>query len=253
VDGGTPLTALHYMGYIPPGIFEAVKALILTCVLFLGPLFEAGIVERGWRDWIRFKRARPVLGSWTGYRNIIAGPITEEILFRSCSVPLFVLAHASLNTVLFGTPIIFGLAHVHHFYEFRITHPTVPLTSALGRSFFQFAYTTVFGAYATFLYLRTGSLLAVVIAHAFCNWMGLPRVWGRLQGAPETLIVPDDRESTKRNEDIVALDSPMEKVKILGLGWTVAYYVLLVAGALGWYHSIWRLTDSQNALIDFGP
>jgi membrane protease YdiL (CAAX protease family) len=34
------------------------------------------------------------------------------------------------------------------------------------RSLFQFGYTTIFGWYATFVYLRTGSLLAVVVIHS---------------------------------------------------------------------------------------
>ncbi len=38
----------------------------------------------------------------------------------------------------------------------------------------QFAYTTIFGWYATFLLLRTGHLAACMTAHAFCNRMGFP-------------------------------------------------------------------------------
>src|SRR3546814_3539544 len=48
---------------------------------------------------------------------------SEEVLFRSCAVPLLILSKTSNSTIVFLTPIIFGLAHVHHFYEFRITHP----------------------------------------------------------------------------------------------------------------------------------
>lgn len=39
----------------------------------------------------------------------------------------------------------------------------------------QFAYTTVFGWYASLLLLRTGHLAAPVAAHALCNGLGLPR------------------------------------------------------------------------------
>lgn len=39
---------------------------------------------------------------------------------------------------------------------------------------FQFAYTTVFGWYATHLFLATGHLAAPVTAHVFCNLMGVP-------------------------------------------------------------------------------
>src|SRR5689334_16969362 len=87
----------------------------------------------------------------------------------------------SLVQTIFLTPVIFGLAHIHHFYEFRITHPNVPSAAAIARSVLQFSYTTLFGAYATFLFLRTGSLLAATVAHSFCNVMGLPRIWGLVE------------------------------------------------------------------------
>lgn len=38
----------------------------------------------------------------------------------------------------------------------------------------------------------------------------------------------------------------------LGIGWTVAYYVLLVAGAVLFWQGLWRLTESGNALAKFG-
>ena len=39
---------------------------------------------------------------------------------------------------------------------------------------FQFTYTTLFGAYASHIFLRTGSLSGVILAHCTCNYMGLP-------------------------------------------------------------------------------
>lgn len=41
-------------------------------------------------------------------------------------------------------------------------------------SAFQFGYTTIFGVYSAFLFLRTGHLVAPLLAHAFCNHMGFP-------------------------------------------------------------------------------
>ena len=145
------------------------------------------------------------------------------------------------------TPIIFGLAHAHHFYEFRISHPHTPLPAAILRTVFQLSYTTLFGAYATFLYIRTGSLLAVTFVHAFCNWQGLPRVWGRLEG-PETLIGPDLGGDNKRREDETSIRVGKGRLNIL---WTVAYYVLLVVGAVSWWKCLWVLTESSNALSKF--
>lgn len=159
-------------------------------------------------------------------------------------MPLLLLAKTSNTTTIFLTPIVFGLAHVHHFYEFRITHPHTPVVGAVLRSALQFTYTTLFGGYATFLYLRTGSLLSVILVHSFCNWMGFPRFWGKVS-AGETIIGPDVGES-KRSEDVNILSNGE-----LGLGWTVAYYMLLTVGAVAWWKLLWSLTESGSALCSF--
>lgn len=173
------------------------------------------------------------------------GPITEEVLFRSCAIPLLLLSETSNVTIIFLAPLVFGLAHVHHFYEFRITHPHTPLIGAVLRSVFQMTYTTLFGGYVTFVYLRTGSLTSVILLHAFCNWRGLPRLWGRLEG-PGIVIAPDVGES-KKSED-AALPAAGHG---LGLMWTASYYLLLVLGAWGWYESLWTWTESPHALAQF--
>ena len=138
-----------------------------------------------------------------------------------------VLARTPLEQTIFVSPLVFGLAHAHHFYEFRVTHRGVPASAALLRSLLQLGYTTAFGAYATFVYLRTGSLLAVFAAHVLCNCMGLPRVWGRVEGR------------AARDGGPVAL----------ARGWSLAYYLLLVVGAVGWWRGLWALTESGNALV----
>jgi prenyl protein peptidase len=158
---------------------------------------------------------------------VAQGPVTEELLFRSAAVPLLVRAGMPLTTIIFLTPLVFGLAHIHHFYEFRITHPQVPVSMAVLRSALQLTYTSLFGAYATFLLLRTGSVAAVVLVHTFCNAMGLPRLWG--------LLYPH----------WAASEQPVWK-------WTLAYYFLLVSGMLAWKELLWTLTESTGALVDWG-
>ncbi|KLU87913.1 CaaX protease [Magnaporthiopsis poae ATCC 64411] len=221
-------SALHLLGYWPIGLAESTSCLSLTALLFLGPLFENLVVEAGWRDWLALRPLYSLFGEWTTWRNIVAGPFTEEVLFRSAGVPLMLLARTSVSATIFLSPVVFGLAHLHHFYEFRLTHPQVPWTQAALRSVFQFGFTTIFGAYATFLYLRSGSLLAVTLVHAFCNALGLPRLWGRVRVA-----TADDPDGEKPA-------SPL---------WTVAYYVLLFTGATLFYRNFWTLTKSQMELI----
>lgn len=134
---------------------------------------------------------------------------------------------------------------MHHFYEFRLTHPDTPIWAALFRSVFQFGYTTIFGWFATFLYVRTGSLPAVISVHAFCNWCGLPRLWGRVEAGipigPPPLRGKDDTEVSK----IQVADGRLD------ICWTVGYYLLLVAGAVGFYYLLWPLSESSLALASF--
>ena len=150
------------------------------------------------------------------------------------------------------TPLYFGIAHVHHLYEFKLTHPHTAFVPALLRSMFQFTYTTIFGWYATFVFLRTGSLPAVILAHTFCNWCGLPRFWGRVEaGVPigPPLLVGGGRAKEDR-------DGKRQNVQVadgrLGVGWTVAYYLILIAGAVAFYRGLWPLTASGRSLADFG-
>lgn len=231
--------ALHILGWWPVHPLDIARALLLTAILFTGPLFERGVAEGEWRDWVRGRRVSETLGGWIGWRNYVAGPVSEEIMFRSVIIAVHLLARLGAGRTVFLVPVYFGIAHVHHFYEFRITHPETPLVWAVLRSVVQFSYTTVFGWYANFLFLRTGSLLAVIVVHTFCNWCGLPRLWGRVEcGVP--LV------SAQKEDDVYVTPGGE-----LGMGWTVAYYVLLVVGAVGFYYAMWPLTESENALVLF--
>lgn len=136
------------------------------------------------------------------------------------------LAQTSVTKTVFLSPVIFGLAHLHHFYEFRISHPHVPVSTSVLRSLLQLTYTSLFGAYATFLFLRTGSLLAITVVHAFCNCMGFPRFWGRVDA--------EIGESNGKRPSIL---------------WSVVYYVLLFVGAWLWWVNLGPLTKSANELV----
>jgi prenyl protein peptidase len=150
------------------------------------------------------------------------------------------MAQFSGKQIIFLTPLTFGIAHVHHLYEFRITHPQTPLPIAVLRSAFQFTYTSLFGFFAAFVYLRTGNLYSVILAHAFCNWMGLPRFYGRVGVEAGEPIGPPGVNKRDGNEE--------SRYYSHGIAWTVAYYGLLVAGALGFYWQLFPLTESSHAL-----
>lgn len=85
---------------------------------------------------------------------------------------------------------------------------------------------------------------AVIVVHAFCNWMGLPRVWGRVGGVIIEGGVVGGPVRGKEDED---RDDHAEKD--LGVSWTVAYYLMLLSGAMAWWRALWPLTESEIALV----
>lgn len=241
-----PGEAVRLLGWWPIEPFNFLKSCALALLLYTGPVFEIIFIEHDMRGFGGWQQTVATLTSWMGYRNYIAGPVTEELIFRSVLIPLHLMAKVSAARIVFLTPLYFGIAHVHHLYEFKLTHPHTPWLPAIVRSAFQFGYTTLFGWFASFLYLRTGSIYACILIHTFCNWVGLPRFWGRPRSrdssapAPVVLRGKDDGEISSRPT------SPE-----VGDAWVVAYYVLLVLGAYGFYAALWPLTESTQALITF--
>lgn len=243
----TPIQSLHFLGCWPLSIPDLVKSCALTLLLYLGPLFEKIFIEQDLSDFRGGRKVVETLSSWQGYRNFVAGPITEEVIFRSVLVPLHLLAKISPTKIVFLTPLYFGIAHVHHFYEFTLTHPHTPLLPALLRSFFQFGYTTLFGWFADFIFLQTGSLYACIIIHSFCNWVGLPRFWGRVKRREQHPLSP---VAIRGKDDTDAIHARGGE-DALGLKWSIAYYVLLFTGVYLFYIGLWPLTTSEAALAKF--
>ena len=148
-----------------------------------------------------------------------------------------------------------------------VTHPDTPFLPAVVRSLVQFGYTSVFGFYATFIFLRTASLPAVIIIHSFCNWAGLPRFWGRVEsslhrpmGPPPVMLAEGKGEDAdkmvgrdqRRGMDVSVGTDHGVRWQHTSLLWTVTYYVLLVAGPLAFWRLLWVLTESERALVEFG-
>ena len=64
---------LRLLGWAPPSAaLEVTGPILLTALLFAGPLFERGIVEGGWRDWVTGEALVETLGNWVGWRNYVA-------------------------------------------------------------------------------------------------------------------------------------------------------------------------------------
>lgn len=115
----------------------------------------------------------PFSNFWESCRNFFVAPLAEEIIFRSCMITPFVHnKQLSVAQICWTVPLFFGVAHAHHAWT-KLKNGA-PLKAVLFGTLFQLMYTTLFGAYASFCFLRTRSLFAVVISHSFCNFMGLP-------------------------------------------------------------------------------
>ena len=89
--GGSLLTSLHVMGLYPLSLTSGVSTLLLTMILFLGPLFEHLICHGQWRYLLNIRGYASIWTDLANYRNLVVGPISEELLFRSAALPLFLL------------------------------------------------------------------------------------------------------------------------------------------------------------------
>jgi len=129
------------------------------------------------RPLIRFVRCADESERWGKIRDVLVAPAAEEIVFRGCMVSPWLESDARSrprpSAVAWIVPLFFGAAHLHHaiakLHEGRHRTKHVIVGTA-----FQFAYTSLFGAYAAHALMRTGSVPAVVLCHSFCNCMGLP-------------------------------------------------------------------------------
>jgi prenyl protein peptidase len=72
--------------------------------------------------------------------------------------------------------------------------------------------------------------------------MGLPRFYGRVGVEAGVPIGPPDVDKKDDGQKSV----PAYQGK--GAAWTAAYYIVLVAGAVGFYYQLFPLTESIHAL-----
>ncbi|KAG6430580.1 hypothetical protein SASPL_108650 [Salvia splendens] len=134
-------------------------------------------------DWV--VSTASCMSSW---RNYFVAPLTEELVFRACMIPLLLCGGFSTYTVIFFCPVFFSLAHLNHLLEFYFQR-NYSLLKACQVVGFQLVYTVIFGAYASFLLIRTGHLTAPLVAHMFCNFMGLPVILSGRSGMVSLVFV----------------------------------------------------------------
>ena len=166
-SGRPILTVLgvRWSGVLP----AAILPLMLVIVLYSGPIVQAVTTGEGMFEHITPERMD------INIRNYLVAPFAEEFVFRACMVPLLLPHLGQLMTILL-CPLFFGLAHGHHLVEWA-RRGTVTLMDACVTTLGQILYTSIFGMFSAFLFIRTGHLVSPVLSHALCNMMGLPSFW----------------------------------------------------------------------------
>ncbi|KAI9188710.1 CAAX prenyl protease [Blastocladiella emersonii ATCC 22665] len=171
---------LSLLGVRWPRLALAVLVAPLPVVaLFLGPLVHM-YVERElfFQDPVTLSLFLHQLRTPGGQRSYFLGPVCEEFMFRACIALPFQAARVSKGAIVGLTPLFFGAAHLHNIYDVYRRHGRTldALRRAVTVSVFQFLYTTLFGWIAAFIYVRTGHVISAMLAHIFCNIMGVPNI-----------------------------------------------------------------------------
>uniref|UniRef100_A0A8C2WWA3 CAAX prenyl protease 2 n=1 Tax=Cyclopterus lumpus TaxID=8103 RepID=A0A8C2WWA3_CYCLU len=163
------LMGVRLEGLVP----AAVLPLLLTMVFYLGPLVHSAMDNPAdVRSWML------CVGDAVWLRNQVVAPVTEELVFRGAMLPMLVPCTGP-TAAIFMAPLFFGVAHLHHIMEQRRLNQ-----DSLGNLFklrIQFLYTTVFGAFTSFIFMRTGHVVGPVLCHSFCNSQGLPDIRSALR------------------------------------------------------------------------
>ncbi|PWN40530.1 hypothetical protein IE81DRAFT_368197 [Ceraceosorus guamensis] len=188
----------------------------LTATLYFGPLVTLAL-DKELPGQENFEYKRDVQSRWDnvwGLRNYVVGPLTEEIVFRGCIVGLTSSTRSStLFHSIFLTPFYFAVAHLHHAYEVWADHQysTTGLKIGLTHATFQLLYTSLFGWYANWLFVKSASLAPSLVAHVWCNIMGLPAPFDDAS----RLAVPDAKEQRRFEKDLLNVSNERERAHVL--------------------------------------
>lgn len=156
--------------YVFGDIICSALFIFTTVSLFIGPMFQYYFSFEN-----RYKYAKDKKVFWrTFFRETYQDlrplpPIIEEILYRYCNGNMWESAGISQLKIIFISPFLFGIAHFHHFFE-----STSPWKKKLLKVLIQVCFTSLFGFWTTFCWVKTHGLLTCIILHQFCNYMQFP-------------------------------------------------------------------------------
>lgn len=194
-------------------VHDIFKNLLLVILLFNGPLIDYFFFNDSY--FTLFDDLYYQLSTIQGQRDLIIGPLTEEIIYTaSMIVTLYQVPDIPTNYLIYLPPCFFSIAHFHHAYEL-IKKGTIPLKFIILSCLFQLFYTFLFGIFTNFLFLRTKNFWSCFTVHFFCNFMGFPKLTG--------------------------FDNNI---------WRVIYYFLLILGIYLFKKYLLILTESPFSLIN---
>jgi len=157
----------HWIGFrLSSSLSATIIPLILLSILFFGPLVQMLFQQESYLFQWHY------LEDISMWRNYVVAPLSEELVFRGCMMPLLVPSFGHTTTICLA-PWFFGLAHLHHAIE-QYRSGFYSGMQIIISTLFQAFYTTMFGMLSCFIFLRTGHIASVFVSHAFCNMMGFP-------------------------------------------------------------------------------
>lgn len=172
-------TAFRQLGIIPgftnsysfsTDVYNIGKALCKILLLYCGPITNYLVTGQARHLWDDFVDEFTTL---QGFRDNVFAPITEELAYRGAVVSIL-QPYCSDFSLRVYSPLLFGLAHIHHGMQLHYIDKR-PFSNVLLIVFAQWAYTTVFGVYANYFYIRAQeNLWCAIIVHMVCNLIGFP-------------------------------------------------------------------------------
>lgn len=175
-----PWQALAALRLVPTSwhdIYMCGYCFVLALVLYSGPISD---------EVLSGQFTVEDFGTIFGFRDLVFAPVTEELIYRAV-IDTILTSRYSTKAVTFGSPLLFGVAHIHHGYALLRDHR--PVAEVVVGVLFQTLYTTLFGTVANVIYMEKGSFWGGVLVHGVCNMMGIPGGPERIGGVYYGMLV----------------------------------------------------------------
>ncbi|CAL9736048.1 CAAX prenyl protease 2 [Monosporozyma servazzii] len=169
----------HFNGVwdIKQSIVDCVKVITLVAILYVGPLIDLCLHYVYTNDSMWYDLCDNFNDIW-GVRNYVFAPISEELVYTSmllgCHIAMEPRSQLPWTKLLLEPSVYFGIAHVHHAWE-MYQDGDYKFVQIVLITTFQAIYTTMFGTFSNYIFLRHGgSLYSCILVHTMCNLLGVP-------------------------------------------------------------------------------